>query len=163
MAEPSNCQFGFIANETVDDINVDGQNCYINDTLVLGDVTVRNGGEVVIRKSRVFGTVRIVDSSDIGFFDNVVVNGNVLVIRPITAYIANNALLRSGQGSERRMVIRGVGANNETEGEEGEGEGEALIFENTVEEGTIRCRNNNGQAFARGNIAESVTCPGDPS
>jgi len=43
MAAPD-CLFGFIANETVDDINIDGQNCYISDVLVLGNVTIRNGG-----------------------------------------------------------------------------------------------------------------------
>jgi len=112
---------------------------------------------VIIRKSRVFGSVQIVDSSDVGLFGNEVVDGDVLVRRPRIAYIANNRLIRSGQ--QRRMVISGVGVNNIDE-ETGEREGEAFIFDNIVEEVFIRCRNNEGLSFARCNTPLSIICPG---
>ncbi len=100
------CPLGFIANETVGEINVDtGRNCYISDVPVLGGVTIQNSGEVIIRNTRVFGSVRIEDSDDIGLFDNEVVDGDVEIIRPITAYITDNTLVRSGQ--RRSMVMRG--------------------------------------------------------
>ena len=153
MAEPSDCSLGYIANETVEGITVNtGGNCLISDVLVLGDISIRNGLDVVIRNTRVFGSVRIQDSLNVGLYDSEVVNGDVKVIRPITAYIVGNTLLRSGP--QRRLVVRGVGVNAE------DGVGEALIFDNREEAGTIQCRANNGQAFARSNIALSVTCPG---
>ena len=155
MVEAANCEFGFIANATVQDIHADlaGNNCLISGALVIGPVIIRNGTDVVIRNSRVFGNVRILDTENVVIVDSEVVDGDVKVIRPTTAYIVDNSLLRSGI-EQHSLVVRGVGRNTEDR------EGEALIFDNKVEDGYIRCRNNNEQAFARSNIAVSVECPG---
>ena len=133
------------------------QNCYISDVLVLGDIIIRNGLDVVIRNTRVFGSIQIVDSSNVGLFGNEVVNGDVLVIRPITAFIAENRLIKAGPMG---MVIQEVGVNN-IDPDTGERLGEALIFDNTVQRGVIQCIDVGGLAFARSNIALAIIgCPG---
>lgn len=141
-----NCPVGIIVGKTVDEITVDGTNCFISDVVVLGGITVSNGGELVVRETRVFGDVRIENTSDIGFFDNEIVDGNVIVDGARVVYVAGNILIRSGR--PRRLVVR----NNLSDGE-------GVIWNNIVEEGRIRCRNNNGVVGALNNIASSVQCP----
>lgn len=141
------CPLGFIANETVEVIDVNtGGNCLISNVLVLGSVTIRNGADVVIKDSRVFGHVKITNTkANVSLFDNEVVDGNVIIDKTPVAYLFNNTLLRSGP--RRIMTVQGV-------------TGEGLIFDNVVEEGTIRCKNNAGNVIARSNIAASVECVG---
>ena len=102
-------------------------------------------------------SVQIVDSSNVGLFGNEVVNGDVLVIRPITAFIAENRLIKVGPMG---MVIQEVGVNN-IDPETGVRLGEALIFDNTVQRGVIQCIDVGGLALARSNIALAIIgCPG---
>ncbi|NCF20981.1 MAG: hypothetical protein GWP63_22385 [Haliea sp.] len=152
IAQTDDCSDGFIVDRIVDEILIETDDyCFISNVTVLGNLTVRNAINVVVRKSEVSGSILISDSDWVMVFNNIVVDGNISVLRPIVSYIVENTVVRTGD--ERYIAMKGTRSD-----------GEGLVLRNLVGEGTINCATDSGEVddrvYAQANIATNIRCLG---
>ena len=146
------CPSGFILNETVDEIRIDGgTGCSILDTIVIGDVIVNSTIRFFMKSSRVLGRIEVRGGEDTAIVETTVSDGTLpdrIVVQGASGdtLLSNNVL--AGDGN---MVV----SDNLGEG------AEVLIYSNEVG-GDIRCQNNEpGAELALANIAGgTITCIG---
>ena len=152
-AMASECLAGYIINEIVEFLTVSGTDCFVTDTIVLGDVKVTNSPNFVMLNSRVYGSVTVTGGGAV-IGETTVANGasqaKILVEETINdTVILNNVVHGTGD-----MVIR----NNIYD--DPESQSSVIVYENIVG-GDITCANNT-KVLAIGNIAAQGIrgCPG---
>ena len=90
------CVGGVIANQEVDQITVDGENCIISNVTVTGDIEVTNSDELVMVSNNVVGNIRVLRGGDVTIVANTTTAGNIVVRRNARANVVfNNALAGS--------------------------------------------------------------------
>jgi len=123
LPSDSSCPLGVILNEAVNNLTVQGQDCLVQDAIIVGNVKVSNRpGEVfVLRDSIVNGRVRITGGA-VSITGTEVITSN-LVVKDTTEAVVRNTLVRVGN-----MRF--------------EGNDYVLLISNTVGDGNIRCVKN---------------------
>jgi hypothetical protein len=131
------CVGGVIANQEVDQITVDGEDCIISNVTVTGDIEVTNSDELVMVSNNVVGNIRVLRGGDVTLVANTTTAGNIVVRRNAKANVVlNNALAGS-------IVV--AGTINKAE------------VNRNIAVFTILCRNN-GRLDAFENEAEDLEC-----
>jgi hypothetical protein len=131
------CAGGVIANQEVDQITVDGEDCIISNVTVTGDIEVNNSDTLVMVSNNVVGNIRVLRGGDVTLVANTTTAGNIVVRRNARANVVlNNALAGS-------IVV--AGTINKAEVNRN-----FAVF-------TILCRNN-GRLDAFENEAGDVEC-----
>ena len=173
MAQVSECLQGAIPGGVFSGIVIDivGQDCTITGVQVLGDVTIKNAGTVIMMNSVVHGEIRSERAQAITLIANFV-EGDIVM--------RNNRVARSLQnivvgGGRIRMINTGAGLNqiaeayfNRVDGDlTVNGNQSAEVIHNRIKEGNITCRNNgvgnlNLDAFGNSAVGGRVICARDP-
>ena len=131
------CVGGVIANQEVDQITVDGEDCIISNVTVTGDIEVTNSDALVMVSNNVVGNIRVLRGGDVTLVANTTTAGNIVVRRNAKANVVlNNAL-------EGSIVV--AGTINKAE------------VNRNIAVFTILCRNN-GRLDAFENEAGSLEC-----
>ena len=91
------CLGGVIANQDVDQITVDGEDCIISNVTVTGDIEVNNSDELVmVSNNVVVGNIRVLRGGNATLVANTTTAGNIVVRRNARATVVlNNALAGS--------------------------------------------------------------------
>ena len=87
------CAGGVIANQEVDQITVDGENCIISNVTVTGDIEVTNSDELVMVSNNVVGNIRVLRGGDVTLAANTTTAGNIVVRRNSKATVVLNDAL----------------------------------------------------------------------
>ena len=64
------CAGGVIANQEVDQITVDGEDCIISNVTVTGDIEVTNSDTLVMVSNNVVGNIRVLRGGDVTLVAN---------------------------------------------------------------------------------------------
>lgn len=75
------CADGSIIYDRVDEIVINGQDCYIHNTLVIGSVKVQNSASFILIDSTVGGEVKVTDSGTAILVGNSVLDGGLQASR----------------------------------------------------------------------------------
>ena len=87
------CAGGVIANQEVDQITLDGEDCIISNVTVKGDIEVTNSDALVMVSNNVVGNIRVLRGGDVTLVANTTTAGNIVVRRNARANVVlNNAL-----------------------------------------------------------------------
>jgi hypothetical protein len=87
------CADGIIANQEVEQITVDGEDCIISNVTVTGDIEVTNSEELVMVSNNVVGNIRVLRGGNVTLVANTTSAGNIVVRRNERATVVlNNAL-----------------------------------------------------------------------
>ena len=90
------CAGGVIANQVVDQITVDGEDCIISNVTVTEDIEVTNSDTLVMVSNNVVGNIRVLRGGDVTLVANTTTAGNIVVRRNARANVVlNNALAGS--------------------------------------------------------------------
>lgn len=132
------CLDGFIVNTTVNDIDVDGRDCFVYDTVVRGDVRANNGGSFFIANSRVLGIILVNSTGNVTITNTNLFSNTMSVDDSGFVAVANNEIDGSNETSNILLT------NNEVVG----------VYNNKVD-GVIKCVNNALQESS-GNVSEGT-------
>lgn len=129
------CLDGFIVNLTVGDVIVNGRECFILDTVVLGDVQVSDSASFTISKSRVLGSISVSGSEQANVIDNRIFNNSIDIRTSDVVTIVNNTV-EDNDGVSNLFLTSNTSVG---------------IYHNTVD-GSITCINN-ATVKSSGNVA----------
>jgi hypothetical protein len=87
------CAGGIIANQEVDQITVDGEDCIISNVTVTGDIEVANSEELVMVSNNVVGNIRVLTGGKVTLVANTTSEGNIVVRRNEKAIVELNEAL----------------------------------------------------------------------
>jgi len=87
------CVGGVIANQEVDQITVDGEDCIISNVTVTGDIEVTNSDVLVMVSNNVVGNIRVLRGGDVTLAANTTTAGNIVVRRNSKATVVLNDAL----------------------------------------------------------------------
>ena len=87
------CADGIIANQEVEQITVDGEDCIISNVTVTGDIEVTNSDELVMVSNNVVGNIRVLRGGDVTLAANTTTAGNIVVRRNSKATVVLNDAL----------------------------------------------------------------------
>ena len=87
------CAGGVIANQEVDQITVDGEDCIISNVTVTGDIEVNNSDTLVMVSNNVVGNIRVLRGGDVTLVANTTTAGNIVVRRNARANVVLNTAL----------------------------------------------------------------------
>ena len=87
------CVGGVIANQEVDQITVDGEDCIISNVTVTGDIEVTNSDVLVMVSNNVVGNIRVLRGGDVTIVANTTTAGNIVVRRNSKATVVLNDAL----------------------------------------------------------------------
>ena len=150
IAQTADCSQGFIVDENLDEIYADtGGNCVIINTIVRGNLAVRNGTNVAIADTSVLGNILITDSRTVTLIDNEGTDGNISILRASESYLYENTVVSVAE--PRWIAVRDTLPD-----------GEGFLGDNWAAGGTIECETANNEiddkVFARQNLAEEINC-----
>ena len=84
------CPTGAIENQTVAEITVEGESCFINEVIVQGDVLVTNSEDLIMIKTTVQGDIRVIGGRNAALVGNTAKVGSIVVSRNEDANVVLN-------------------------------------------------------------------------